>query len=114
MVYNREESFFGHVHRHPAVMRFEHGATRDGTLVYVKAQIYLDGGAYASSTPAVVGNAGTMGIGPYVVPNVQVDEYGAYTDNPPCGAMRGFGSVQAAFAHEAQMDKLAASSALTP
>jgi len=114
MVYNREESFFGHVHRHPAVMRFEHGARRDGTLVYVKAQIYLDGGAYASSTPAVVGNAGTMGIGPYVVPHVQVDTYGAYTNNPPCGAMRGFGSVQAAFAYEAQMDKLAETVGLDP
>ena len=114
MVYNREESFFGHVHRHPAVMRFEHGARRDGTLVYVKAQIYLDGGAYASSTPAVVGNAGTMGIGPYVVPHVQVDAFGAYTNNPPCGAMRGFGSVQAAFAHEAQMDRLAGTLGLDP
>src|SRR5262249_27242962 len=114
MVYNREESFFGHVHRHPAVMRFEHGASRDGTLVYVKAQIYLDGGAYASSTPAVVGNAGTMGIGPYLVPNGQIHAYGAYTNNPPCGAMRGFGSVQAAFAHEAQMDKLAAELGLDP
>jgi len=108
MVYNREESFFGHVHRHPATMRFEHGASRDGTLVYIKAEIYLDGGAYTSSTLAVVGNAGTMGIGPYVVPNVHVDTYGVYTNNPPCGAMRGFGSVQAAFAYEAQMDRLAA------
>jgi len=114
MVYNREESFYGHVHRHPASMRFEHGSNRNGTLVYVKAQIYLDGGAYASSTPAVVGNAGTMGVGPYVVPNVQVDAYGAYTNNPPCGAMRGFGSVQAAFAYEAQMDKLAAELGMDP
>jgi xanthine dehydrogenase D subunit len=114
MVYNREESFFGHVHRHPATMRFEHGADRDGKLVYVKAEIYLDGGAYASSTPAVVGNAGTMGIGPYVVPNIAVDAWGVYTNNPPCGAMRGFGSVQAAFAHEAQMDKLAAALELDP
>jgi xanthine dehydrogenase D subunit len=114
MSYNREESFFGHVHRHPATMHFEHGADRDGRLVYVKAEIYLDGGAYASSTPAVVGNAGTMGIGPYVVPNVHVDAYGAYTNNPPCGAMRGFGSVQAAFGYEAQMDKLAAELGLDP
>jgi xanthine dehydrogenase D subunit len=114
MVYNREESFFGHVHRHPAHMRFEHGASRDGKLVYVNAEIFLDGGAYASSTPAVVGNAGTMGIGPYVVPNVHVDAYGAYTNNPPAGAMRGFGSVQAAFAHEAQMDKLAAELGMDP
>ncbi|PRY44424.1 xanthine dehydrogenase molybdenum binding subunit apoprotein [Geodermatophilus tzadiensis] len=114
MSYNREESFFGHVHRHPATMRYEHGATRDGDLVYVRAQIYLDGGAYASSTPAVVGNAGTMGIGPYVVPNVHVDCYGAYTNNPPCGAMRGFGSVQTAFAYEAQMDALAAELGMDP
>jgi xanthine dehydrogenase D subunit len=114
MVYNREESFFGHVHRHPAEMCYEHGATWDGRLVYVRAEIYLDGGAYTSSTPAVVGNAGTMGIGPYVVPNVHVDAYGVYTNNPPCGAMRGFGSVQAAFGYEAQMDKLAAALGLDP
>jgi xanthine dehydrogenase D subunit len=114
MVYNREESFFGHVHRHPARMRFEHGADRDGRLVHVKAEIYLDGGAYASSTPAVVGNAGTMGIGPYEVPNIAVDAWGVYTNNPPCGAMRGFGSVQAAYAHEAQMDKLATALEMDP
>jgi len=114
MVYNRAESFFGHVHRHPATMRFEHGANADGKLVYVKAEIYLDGGAYASSTPAVVGNAGTMGIGPYDVENIQIDAWGVYTNNPPCGAMRGFGSVQAAFAHEAQMDRLAAELGMDP
>jgi xanthine dehydrogenase D subunit len=114
MVYNREESFFGHVHRHPCEMRYEHGVNRDGTLVFVNCEIYLDGGAYASSTPAVVGNAGTMGIGPYVVPNVRVDTYGVYTNNPPCGAMRGFGSVQTAFAYEAQMDKIAAELDMDP
>ncbi len=114
MVYNREESFFGHVHRHPAHLRYEHGANRDGKLVYVNAEIYLDGGAYASSTPAVVGNAGTMGLGPYVVPNARVDCYGVYTNNPPCGAMRGFGSVQAAYAVEAQMDRLAAELGMDP
>jgi xanthine dehydrogenase D subunit len=114
MVYDREESFFGHVHRHPAKMRYEHGARRDGSLVYVRAEIYFDGGAYASSTSAVVGNGGTMGVGPYVVPNVRMDCYGVFTNNPPCGAMRGFGSVQAAFAHEAQMDKLAAALGMDP
>ena len=114
MMYSREESFFGHVHRHPARITYEHGATSDGTLVYVNASIYLDGGAYASSTSAVVGNAGTMGAGPYVVPNVHIDTYGVYTNNPPCGAMRGFGSVQAAFGYEAQMDKLAAALGMDP
>jgi xanthine dehydrogenase D subunit len=114
MMYSREESFFGHVHRHPAKMRYEHGATRDGELVYVKAQIILDGGAYASSTGAVVANAATLGVGPYDVPNVAVDCYGVYTNNPPCGAMRGFGAVQAAFGYESQMDKLAAALSVDP
>ncbi|HEX9031730.1 MAG TPA: xanthine dehydrogenase subunit D [Streptosporangiaceae bacterium] len=114
MIYSREESFFGHVHRHPARMRYEHGADRDGSLVYVRAVIHLDGGAYASSTTAVVANAATMGAGPYVVPNVHIDAYGVYTNNPPCGAMRGFGNVQAAFGYEAQMDKLAASLGMDP
>jgi len=114
MVYNREESFFGHVHRHPAKMHYEFGADRDGSLVYARATVHLDGGAYASSTPAVVGNAGTMGFGPYRIPHLHMDCYGAYTNNPPCGAMRGFGSVQTAFAVEAMMDKLADAVGLDP
>ncbi|MEV6620817.1 xanthine dehydrogenase subunit D [Amycolatopsis sp. NPDC051106] len=114
MVYNREESFYGHVHRHPAKMYYEHGATRDGRLVYVRTRLYLDGGAYASSTGAVVANAATLGVGPYTVDSVAVDCWGTYTNNPPCGAMRGFGAVQAAFGYESQMDKLAAACGLDP
>jgi xanthine dehydrogenase D subunit len=114
MMYGREESFFGHVHRHPAWMRYEHGADRNGKLVYVRAEIVLDGGAYASTTRAVVGNAASLGAGPYVVPHVSVDAYGARTNNPPCGAMRGFGAVQACFAYESQMDALAAKLGLDP
>ncbi|MEU4543260.1 xanthine dehydrogenase family protein molybdopterin-binding subunit [Nonomuraea dietziae] len=114
IVYGREESFFGHVHRHPAWMRYEHGATREGELVYVKAEILLDGGAYCSSSPAVVGNAASLGVGPYEVPNVDIVATGVYTNNPPCGAMRGFGAVQACYAYESQMDKLAAACGLSP
>ncbi|MFF3450187.1 xanthine dehydrogenase family protein molybdopterin-binding subunit [Streptomyces sp. NPDC002667] len=107
IVYNRFESFFGHVHRHPAKLYYEHGATRDGKLTHVKARIVLDGGAYASASPAVVGNASSLGVGPYVVDDVDIEAIALYTNNPPCGAMRGFGAVQACFAYEAQMDKLA-------
>ena len=114
MVYSREESFFGHVHRHPARMEYEHGADRDGRLVYVRARIVLDGGAYASSSTAVVANAATFACGPYGVPNADIDAVVAYTNNPPCGAMRGFGAVQVAFGHESQMDRLAAELALDP
>jgi CO/xanthine dehydrogenase Mo-binding subunit len=114
IVYSREESFFGHVHRHPCTMRYEHGGTRDGRLVYVRARILLDGGAYASSSTAVCSNAACFACGPYRVPNARVDAYVAYTNNPPCGAMRGFGAVQTAFAYEAQMDKLAAALGIDP
>ena len=114
IVYNRFESFFGHVHRHPAKLRYEHGATRDGRLVYLKSRIVLDGGAYASTTAAVVGNAASLAVGPYAVDNVDVEAVGLYTNNPPCGAMRGFGAVQACFAYEAQMDRVAAELGMDP
>ncbi|MFE2282292.1 xanthine dehydrogenase family protein molybdopterin-binding subunit [Streptomyces sp. NPDC059454] len=114
IVYNRFESFFGHVHRHPAKLSYEHGATADGRLTHVKCRIVLDGGAYASASPAVVGNAASLGIGPYVVDDVDIEALALYTNNPPCGAMRGFGAVQACFAYEAQMDKLAARLGMDP
>jgi CO/xanthine dehydrogenase Mo-binding subunit len=114
MMYSREESFFGHVHRHPAVLRYSHGATTDGRLIFVRASIVLDGGAYASSSSAVAANAATLGVGPYEVPHVAMDVYAAYTNNPPCGAMRGFGAVQACFGYESQMDKLAAVLGIDP
>ncbi|HCT76532.1 MAG TPA: xanthine dehydrogenase subunit D [Micromonosporaceae bacterium] len=114
IVYNREESFFGHVHRHPAVMRYEHGASADGKLVFAKAEIILDGGGYTSTTPNVVGNAASLGVGPYEIPHIKIDAYGAYTNNPPCGAMRGFGAVQACFAYESQMDAVAAELGMDP
>ncbi|MEU1921229.1 xanthine dehydrogenase subunit D [Streptomyces albogriseolus] len=114
IVYNRFESFFGHVHRHPAKLYYEHGAMADGTLTHVKARIVLDGGAYASASPAVVGNASSLGVGPYAVDDVDIEAIALYTNNPPCGAMRGFGAVQACFAYEAQMDKLAARLGMDP
>ena len=112
--YSRPESFVGHVHRHPGRLRYEHGADRDGNLVYVKARIVLDGGAYASSSTAVIANASCFAVGPYRCPNALIDGWVMYTNNPPCGAMRGFGSVQNCYAHEAQMDRLAAALAMDP
>src|SRR5205085_8629963 len=114
MVYNRQESFTGHVHRHPARIHAEHHATRDGRLVCVKMQILLDGGAYASSSTAVTANATSFACGPYDVPNALIETTSVFTNNPPCGAMRGFGAVQTCFAAEAQMDKLAAALGLDP
>jgi CO/xanthine dehydrogenase Mo-binding subunit len=107
IVYSREESFVGHIHRHPARIWAEHRATRDGKLVNVRMRILLDGGAYASSSTAVMSNAASFACGPYAIDNALIEGTCVYTNNPPCGAMRGFGAVQACFAHEAQMDKLA-------
>ncbi|HXM55855.1 MAG TPA: molybdopterin cofactor-binding domain-containing protein, partial [Candidatus Dormibacteraeota bacterium] len=114
MAYSREESFVGHVHRHPARLEYEHGATRDGHLVSVRARILLDGGPYASSSPAVAANAACFAVGPYRCPNATIDAIVAYTNNPTCGAMRGFGAVQTCFAYEAQMDRLAERLGLHP
>jgi CO/xanthine dehydrogenase Mo-binding subunit len=114
MVYNREESFVGHIHRHPARIWAEHRATKAGKLVAVRMKILLDGGAYASSSTAVISNACSFAVGPYAVDNLLVEGLVVYTNNPPCGAMRGFGAVQTCFAAEAQMDKLAAGLGIDP
>lgn len=114
IVYSREESFLGHVHRHPANMWYRHTADADGNLVKVEARIVLDGGAYLSSSPAVTQNAATFAAGPYRVPNASIEVITARTNNPPCGAMRGFGAVQVCFGYEAQMDKLASALGMDP
>ena len=107
MVYDRSESFVGHVKRHPARMWYRHEADADGRLVKVTARLLLDGGAYAHTSSAVIANAAFFTVGPYVCDNVVVDAAVTRTNNPPCGAMRGFGAVQTCFAYEAQMDLLA-------
>jgi xanthine dehydrogenase D subunit len=114
MVYSRQESFHGHVHRHPASMWYRHHAESDGTLVRVEARLLLDGGAYASSSGAVIANATCFAAGPYRVPSADIDGVVVRTNNPPCGAMRGFGAVQTCMAHEAQMDRLAAALGMDP
>jgi xanthine dehydrogenase D subunit len=114
MQYGREESFFGHVHRHPASIWMRHHATADGRIVKIEARFVLDGGAYCSTSPAVLVNAVTHTQGPYACENAVVDGWAVRTNNPPCGAMRGFGVVQACFAHESQMEKLAAACGLAP
>ena len=114
IVYTREESFVGHVHRHPAKIWAEHRATREGKLVCVLVRFLLDGGAYASTSAAVTFNVAAFACGPYAVENALIEGTCVYTNNPPSGAMRGFGAVQACFAHEAQMDKLAAALSIDP
>ncbi|NNE12174.1 MAG: xanthine dehydrogenase subunit D [Ilumatobacter sp.] len=114
MHYSRAESFLGHVHRHPATIWMRHHATADGEIVKIEARFVFDGGAYASTSSAVLLNAITHTQGPYRCPNAVVEGFAVRTNHLPCGAMRGFGVVQACFAHESQMDRLAAACELDP
>ena len=114
MQYGRQESFFGHVHRHPATVWMRHHVDREGIIQKIEARFVFDGGAYASTSSAVLINGVTHAQGPYKCLNAVVDGYAVRTNNPPCGAMRGFGVVQACFAHESQMDKIAAALNIDP
>ena len=114
IAYSRGESFLGHVHRHPATIWMRHHATATGEIVKIEARMVLDGGAYASTSSAVLINAITHTQGPYRCANAVVDGYAVRTNHLPCGAMRGFGVVQACFAHESQMDRLAIACGLDP
>lgn len=106
-VYSREESFLAHSKRHPIIMRCKTGADKNGKLLAMKAEIIGDTGAYASWAINVLRKSGVHITGPYEIPNVKVDSYAVYTNNPFAGAMRGFGATQVPIAHEQQMDILA-------
>lgn len=104
----RPQSVRMHPKRHPIRIELEAGCDADGRLTVVRARMLGDSGAYASVGMKVLERAAGHACGPYVVPHVDVESRAAYTNNPPCGAMRGFGVPQAAFAMEGALDLLAA------
>ena len=114
LVYSREESMILHSKRHPFTIKCKTGATRDGKLTAAEIELVADTGAYASNGPLVVVRALFHATGPYVVPNVKSDAYCVYTNNTIAGSFRGFGSPQAHFAAECQMDALAEKLGLDP
>jgi len=107
VLFDRQESIRVHHKRHAEWIHLKTGATRDGRLVAVEARIIGDTGAYASTGDAVLFRSATFAAGPYVVPHARVDAYAVHTNNPTCGAFRGFGGTQVCFASEVQMEKLA-------
>ena len=107
MVYTREESFFATRKRHPFIIHYTTGATKEGRLLAVKVEITADTGAYGASGPTVLLKSLVHAAGPYEIPNVLVREKFVYTNNPVGGSMRGLGVPQVAVAHESQMDILA-------
>ncbi len=114
MVLTRGESLRMHVKKHAFTMRYKTGATKEGRLLAVQADLLVDTGAYGSWGIEVTEQATIFSTGPYDVPNVSVDATAVYTNNIPCGAMRGFGINQVTFAMEAQLDLLAEKLAVDP
>ncbi len=114
ILYSREESLRFHPKRHATIIRIKTAAKRDGTITAVEAELYGDSGAYASLGEKVMTRATTHATGPYVVGSAKIDCYAMYTNNVPCGAFRGFGVTQSAFAVESNMDLVAEALGMDP
>ncbi|HTW84036.1 MAG TPA: xanthine dehydrogenase family protein molybdopterin-binding subunit [Candidatus Sulfotelmatobacter sp.] len=114
IVWSREESIVGHHKRHPFHIEAKWGAKRDGTIVAVQTRLLADGGAYASTSVEVLKGAAIFAHGPYRTPNVATDGIVVFTNNPPSGAFRGFGSPQAHWAAESMIARVAQALELDP
>ena len=104
---DRKESFRLHPKRHPVEISIKVGCDAEGHITALRARIKGDKGAYASVGAKVIERSAGHATGPYRVSNVDIESLAVYTNNPPCGAMRGFGVNQAAFAVERCLDRLA-------
>jgi len=114
ILYDRHESLIVHPKRHATQINVKLGFKNDGALTAAQTELYGDTGAYASLGAKVMGRATTHSTGPYIVPNVKINCYAMYTNNPPSGAFRGFGALQAAFAIECLMDQVAEKLGIEP
>jgi selenium-dependent xanthine dehydrogenase len=103
---NRKESIRMHPKRHPFHMQYTLGCDENGMLTGLWARIIGDTGAYASLGGEVLERAAGHATGAYHVPNVDIEARAVYTNNIPCGAMRGFGVNQVTFAMESCIDEL--------
>lgn len=114
LVYSRKESIISSTKRHPITIYYKTAADKNGKLLGIETTIIGDTGAYASYGPGTITRSAVHVTGPYEVPNVKIDAYTVYTNNPTAGAMRGFGVPQVAFAHEQQMDLVAERAGISP
>ncbi|HHX51413.1 MAG TPA: selenium-dependent xanthine dehydrogenase, partial [Clostridia bacterium] len=110
----REESLLVHPKRHPMEMVITTGCNSDGKILALQAEIAFDTGAYASLGGPVLERACTHATGPYSIPIIDINGYAVYTNNPPCGAFRGFGVPQSSFAIEGQLDLMAEKVGISP
>lgn len=111
---NREEVFYLHRGRHPVLMRFRTGVTKEGRLTGLHLQTLLDGGAYGSHGPASTFYTGVLTPTTYELPRFKFEACRVFTNKPPCGPKRGHGTPQPRFGQEVQLDKIAEKLGLDP
>jgi CO/xanthine dehydrogenase Mo-binding subunit len=114
MVWSREESIESHSKRHPEILRYKSGFTKEGKLIAQQVNIVLDGGGYTYLTPWVQMYSNINAPGCYNVANIRIDSVSALTNNTFTSANRGFGAPQVNFASELQMDEAAALLGISP
>lgn len=114
IVLTREEDIAYSSKRHPMQLHYRMGCNREGQLQFADIEIRADVGAYATLSPIVLFRSTVHATGPYDIPNVRITSLGFYTNTPPKGAMRGFGTPQVAFACEAVIDEMARRTGLDP
>ncbi|MGD8368363.1 MAG: molybdopterin-dependent oxidoreductase [Desulfobacterales bacterium] len=114
LIYSREQVFMFSRARHGFVHTMTTGVKKDGTLMALQHECYLDGGAYSSFGIATVYYAGSLLGGPYRLPNMKYDGYRVYNNKPACGAQRGHGGVAARAAWEQQLDEIAEELGIDP
>src|SRR5437588_1983096 len=101
-----EEQFYT-ITRHPSTVRIKTGVDKDGHITARKCDVWWNGGAYADVGPRVAQKSGFAASGPYDIENVAIDSYALYTNQPPAGALRGFGIPQLVWAYESHTDMIA-------
>jgi 4-hydroxybenzoyl-CoA reductase subunit alpha len=110
----REEVFYQHRGRHPVLMKFRTGVTKDGRLTAMHLQTLLDGGGYGSHGPASTFYTGVLTPVTYELPRFKFEACRVFTNKPPCGPKRGHGTPQPRFGQEVQLDKIAEKLNLDP
>jgi CO/xanthine dehydrogenase Mo-binding subunit len=112
--FTRPEEFFSSTTRHPLIMDYKTGVTRDGKILARKIRLVLDGGAYCSWSETTLGKACILCAGPYEIDNLVAEAFVVYTNKTMTGAMRGFGAPQVCFAYESHMDDIAKALGIDP
>jgi CO/xanthine dehydrogenase Mo-binding subunit len=112
--FTRPEEFYASTTRHPLIMDYKTGVTKEGKILGRKIRLVLDGGAYCSWSETTLGKACILSAGPYNIENVYAEAFVVYTNKTMTGAMRGFGAPQVCFAYESHMDEIAAGLGIDP